>query len=74
MALLTASQRRRMPQGEYALPGKRFPINDRNHAEAALSGASRALHAGNISESQAATVRAKAKKKLTLGQRIASRD
>lgn len=64
MANLTAGQRAAMPASEFALPGGRFPVNDRNHAEAALSGASRALNAGNITPAQKATVDAKADAKL----------
>jgi hypothetical protein len=32
---LTTAQRMKMPQKEYALPGKRFPMNDKAHAVAA---------------------------------------
>ena len=64
MAVLTAKRRNSLSPSTFALPGGRFPIPDKSHARAALSGASRALHVGNISASQAATVRAKAKKKL----------
>ena len=56
MAKLAAKARKAMPQGEYALPGKRFPVNDINHARAALSGASRAENAGNITPAQKAKV------------------
>ncbi len=37
MAVLTAEDRRKMPQGSYALPGKRYPIPDEGHAKAALA-------------------------------------
>lgn len=66
---LTASARSKLKSKVFALPGRRFPISDANHAHAALSGASRALHAGNISSDQAATVRAKAHRFL---QRLGS--
>lgn len=64
MAKLSAKKRDSLPKDDFALSGRRFPVNDKNHARAALSGATRAVNAGNISEAQAAKVRAKARKKL----------
>jgi uncharacterized protein (UPF0303 family) len=60
MAQLTAKARKNIPSSEFALPGGRFPIENKAHAEAALSGATRAENAGNITPAQAATVRHKA--------------
>jgi hypothetical protein len=57
---LSAADREKIPSSEFALTSGRFPINDPNHARAALSGSSRALHAGNITESQKQTIDAKA--------------
>lgn len=37
MAKLTTTQRDNMSGKEFALPGGRYPINDPNHARAALS-------------------------------------
>ncbi len=67
MARLTGKARHEMlmkTPKEFALPGGRFPINDANHARAALSGASRAENAGNITAAQKATIDAKARAKL----------
>lgn len=64
MSKLTAAQRRKMPQGEFAGPGHSFPINDAKHERLAISGATRAYNAGNISASQEASIKAKARKKL----------
>ena len=64
MARLSAAKRRGMKRGEFALSGRRFPINDAKHARLALSGATRALRAGNISASQARKVHSKARAKL----------
>lgn len=64
MARLTAAKRRGMKRGEFALSGRRFPINDARHARAALSGATRALRAGNITSSEARKIRGKARAKL----------
>jgi len=46
MAKLTAKQRRKLPQGDFAVPAKApasgsYPVNDPNHARAALSMVSR---------------------------------
>lgn len=64
MAKLSTGQRDAMPASQFALPGGRFPIPDPSHARAALSGAPRALAAGNITPAQKATVDAKADAKL----------
>jgi hypothetical protein len=69
MSKLDADQRNSMPKSEFALPGGRFPINDRNHAEAALSGASRAENVGNITPAQKSEIDAKAHAKLGLHPR-----
>ena len=38
MAKLTSRQRKRLPKGAFALPGKRaYPINDKSHARNALA-------------------------------------
>jgi hypothetical protein len=65
MAKLTSRQRAAMPQSEYALPGKRFPIENGNHARAALSMAPRAYKAGHITLAQLNRIRSKAKAKLS---------
>lgn len=66
MAKLTSKQRKRIPAGDFALPGKRsksggkggYPIEDAAHARNALS---RVSQFGT--PSQQATVRAKVKSK-----------
>lgn len=37
MAKLTAAARRALPKKEFALPGGRYPIEDKNHARNALA-------------------------------------
>ena len=37
MAKLTAKMRKAIPGSKFALPGRRYPIEDPNHARAALS-------------------------------------
>lgn len=60
MSRLTSSGRAAIPTGEFALPGRRFPIEDKNHARAALIDVGRA----HLSPGQKATVKAKAKAEL----------
>ena len=64
MTDLTQSRRNKMPKGDFAGPGTSFPVNDANHARLAISGATRSERAGNISESQEAKIKAKARRKL----------
>ncbi len=59
MAKLTTTQRNTMPQKEFALPDGRYPINDPNHARAALQ---RVSYLGN--EREKTIVRAKVKRKF----------
>lgn len=72
MAVLSTKQRKAMSQNEYALPGKRFPINDPTHQEKAIQLAPRSLHAGNISKAQEKTIIRKADAKL--GKRMSAVD
>ena len=37
MAVLTAAARKRIPTGSFALPGRRYPLNDAAHARNALA-------------------------------------
>jgi hypothetical protein len=48
----------------FALPGGRYPIEDRAHAANAKARATQMLDAGKLSASQAATIRRKANAKL----------
>lgn len=54
MSKLTTKEREVLPSSEFALPGRRYPINDANHARNALSRA-----AANASPAQQATIRRK---------------
>lgn len=64
MATLSASDRKKMPAGEFAGPGRSFPVPDKNHARLAIAMASRSKNAGHISAAVASQVVAKAKRKL----------
>lgn len=37
MSKLTTERREEIPGGDFALPGRRYPIHDENHARAALT-------------------------------------
>ncbi len=37
MTKLTAATRKKIPAGEFALPGRRYPIEDKAHARNALA-------------------------------------
>lgn len=64
MAVLSSADRKSMPKGEFAGPGRSFPVNDSTHARMAISGATRSEHAGNISKSEEDSIKAKARAKL----------
>jgi hypothetical protein len=67
---LTSKKRAGMPKKDFAGPGKSFPISDPTHARLAISGATRSERAGNISASTAANIKAKARKKLGLMDKV----
>jgi hypothetical protein len=64
MARLTAAKRKRIKTKDFAGPGRSYPVEDKAHATAALRLVGRGVKAGNISEAQAAKIRAKARAKL----------
>ena len=49
MGKLSTEARKALPAKDFAGPGRTFPVENKAHARAALSGASRAEHAGHIS-------------------------
>jgi hypothetical protein len=70
MTKLTAAGRKRLSRAVFALPkGRRFPLNDETHQRAAISGATRSYHAGNISEAEMDAIKAKARRLLARGDR-----
>ena len=64
MAKLSAWKRKKMPKSDFALSGRRFPMNDPTHQRMAISGATRSEHAGNISPSTAEKIKSEARHKL----------
>jgi hypothetical protein len=61
MARLTAKARSKIPTGKFAGPGRSFPIEDANHARAALIDVGRAK---GLSPQQKQHIREKAKEAL----------
>jgi hypothetical protein len=58
MSKLTSKQRGNLPASKFAGPGRSFPINDKNHAKAALIDVGRAK---GLSSSQKSNIRTKAR-------------
>ena len=60
MAKLTAASRKSIPASKFALPGGRYPVEDKSHAANAKARATQMVAKGKLSSSQAATIRRKA--------------
>lgn len=57
MAKLTARTRKAIPSGEFALKGRRYPIEDRSHARNALARVSQFGTSGEKSKVRRAVAR-----------------
>jgi hypothetical protein len=57
MAKLTAATRAAIPTGSFALPGRRYPIEDASHARNALSRVSQFGSSGEKSKVRSAVAR-----------------
>jgi hypothetical protein len=64
MAKLTGKQRNALDTNDFALSGRRYPINDAAHAANAKARAAQAVKAGRMSKSTEAKIDAKANKVL----------
>ena len=60
MAKLTTSARKKLPASAFALPGGRYPVEDKAHARDAKARASQARNAGRLSAAEKAKVDRKA--------------
>jgi hypothetical protein len=60
MSKLTTKARNKLPASKFALPGGRYPVNDKSHAANAKARVTQQLAKGNISTEDAAKVRHKA--------------
>jgi hypothetical protein len=64
MPKLTVKARAALPKSDFALPGGRYPVEDRAHAANAKARATQQYRAGNLSAADRATVNRKANAKL----------
>ena len=60
MSKLTSKARDKLPKGEFAGPGRSYPIPDKAHAVDAKARASQAVKAGRMSKAEEAKIDAKA--------------
>jgi hypothetical protein len=60
MSKLTTAARKKLPASDFALPGGRFPMEDKAHARDAKARASQAFNAGRLSVAERAKVDHKA--------------
>ena len=60
MSKLTTSARKKLPKSDFALPGGRYPVEDKAHARDAKARASQAYNSGRLSSAEKATVDRKA--------------
>ncbi len=65
MSKLTTAARKKLPNSAFALPGGRFPVEDKAHARDAKARASQGYNAGHLSAAEKATVDRKADAVLT---------
>jgi len=56
MGTLTTARRKKLPSSEFALPGRRYPVEDKAHARDAKARASQAFNAGRLSATEKAKV------------------
>ena len=60
MSKLSTAARKKLPSSDFALPGRRFPVEDKAHARDAKARASQALNAGRLSAADTTKVDHKA--------------
>jgi hypothetical protein len=65
MAKLTEETRNALPNKDFALSGRRFPIMDKSHASNAKARATQMVKRGKLSPASAAKIRAKADRLLS---------
>lgn len=68
MAKLTTAARKKIPASKFALPGGRYPVEDKPHAANAKARATQMENRGLLSPAEKATVDAKANRVLGKGK------
>jgi hypothetical protein len=64
MSKLTTQGRDKLPDKDFAGPGRSYPIEDKAHARNAKARAAQAVKAGRISKSEEKKIETKADRKL----------
>lgn len=64
MAKLTTEERDKLPDSKFALPGHRYPIEDKAHARNAKARAAQQVKAGHLSKAEEKVVDEKADRVL----------
>jgi hypothetical protein len=64
MAKLTTKARKALPKGDFAGPGRSYPVENKAHARNAKARASEMVNKGKLSESSKSKIDAKADKVL----------
>jgi hypothetical protein len=64
MSKLTTKQRKKLPDSEFAGPGRSYPVNDRPHAANAKARATQMEEKGKLSKAEKEKIDAKANKVL----------
>ena len=64
MAKLSTEARKALPAKDFAGPGRSFPVENKDHARAALRDAPHAEHAGDITPRQEARIDSRARSVL----------
>jgi len=64
MSKLTTRSRNKLPKSAFALPGEKYPIEDKRHATNAKARASQQFKAGHLTAADKAKVDAKADRVL----------
>lgn len=60
MSKLTAEARKKLPKSDFALPGGRYPVEDKAHARDAKARASQSYNAGRLTSAEKAKIDHKA--------------
>lgn len=69
MGKLTTSQRKKLPEKDFAGPDRSYPVNNRSHAGNAKARASQAVKAGRMSKDEEEKIDAKANRVLKGGKK-----
>jgi hypothetical protein len=67
MAKLSTAKRKKLPDSDFAGPGRSYPVNDKSHAANAKARAAQQVKAGNLSSGAKAKIDAKANRVLHEG-------